>query len=708
VFYYDSKRRVIQSVASNHLGGYEKEYFNYSFTGNVLWNRKIHSASGKDNITETYAYTYDHANRLTVTKYRLDNNDWMTLSALVYDNLGRLKEKKLLSTDNPTTYKQNIAYQYNIRNRMNEISSTMFSETLSYSGLYNGNISSMEWKSPLCTQGQGYRFYYDNLNRLILSAHYFSAYANNYVDYSEFAGYDKMGNITALKRCGAKSSFAAAGNTANSSYIIDDLTLLYEGNRLQQVEESATIAAGFIKPDLTASVEYDYNKNGAMTMDLNSGVSKISYNVLNLPNRIDFGETHSTKYMYDANGVKRRVEHITYRNNTFTLATGAITTGSVATGSIGTSTSSSSGTSTYGSVTTGSASSYYIVGDITTTDYCGNIVYENGTLKYILNTEGYVTKSGNAYTYHYYLKDHLGNNRVVMCSDGVVAQATDYYPFGAPHGNALNPERQPYKFGGKELDEMHGLNQYDFQARRMSRDIPRFTTMDPLAEKYYNISPYAYCKNNPVRFIDPDGRDVKPIDEEALKMIQNTLTKEDMQYVRMDKNGLIDKEYLNSHKSESGNYNSLSELVNSDIVTNVAIVEGNISYMDNEGNMQTMGMPYGEVIPEFADPHGLTSDGVSTGETGRQGITLLPGQGKSGVNSPNGEIHVYVNGQFSEAAKAEIYSHEANGHARTYVQTKSRTVAAHDFRNGAKDYNTQLVNTIKTTKQETIKNMRSR
>jgi RHS repeat-associated protein len=71
-----------------------------------------------------------------------------------------------------------------------------------------------------------------------------------------------------------------------------------------------------------------------------------------------------------------------------------------------------------------------------------------------------------------------------------VNQYTDYYPFG-----------------GKELDEMHGLNWYDFQARQLSTAIPRFTTLDPLAEKYYAVSPYAYCGNNPVNRIDPTGMD---------------------------------------------------------------------------------------------------------------------------------------------------------------------------------------------------------
>jgi RHS repeat-associated protein len=77
-----------------------------------------------------------------------------------------------------------------------------------------------------------------------------------------------------------------------------------------------------------------------------------------------------------------------------------------------------------------------------------------------------------------------------------------------PYANSSYPERQPYKFGGKELDEMHGLNWYDFHARQLSTTIPRFTTPDPLAEKYYSVSPYAYCGNNPVNRIDPDGKDI--------------------------------------------------------------------------------------------------------------------------------------------------------------------------------------------------------
>jgi len=63
----------------------------------------------------------------------------------------------------------------------------------------------------------------------------------------------------------------------------------------------------------------------------------------------------------------------------------------------------------------------------------------------------------------------------------------------------------PYRYNGKELEAMNGLNEYDYGARRRKTGIPVWTTMDPLAEMYYGVSPYAYCLNNSVKLIDPNG-----------------------------------------------------------------------------------------------------------------------------------------------------------------------------------------------------------
>ena len=64
-----------------------------------------------------------------------------------------------------------------------------------------------------------------------------------------------------------------------------------------------------------------------------------------------------------------------------------------------------------------------------------------------------------------------------------------------------------FKYNGKELDKMHGLNTYDYGARQYNPILARWDRIDPLCEKYYNVSTYAYCHNNPIRRIDPDGKD---------------------------------------------------------------------------------------------------------------------------------------------------------------------------------------------------------
>ena len=66
---------------------------------------------------------------------------------------------------------------------------------------------------------------------------------------------------------------------------------------------------------------------------------------------------------------------------------------------------------------------------------------------------------------------------------------------------------QPYRFTGKELDRVNGLNMYNFGARWYDvAGVPMWTSVDPLAEKYYHISPYAYCGGDPVNYVDPTGK----------------------------------------------------------------------------------------------------------------------------------------------------------------------------------------------------------
>ena len=133
------------------------------------------------------------------------------------------------------------------------------------------------------------------------------------------------------------------------------------------------------------------------------------------------------------------------------------------------------------------------------------------------NTEGYadnVTINPYGPFYYYYHKDHLGNNREVWkaaysingtVTPAAVVQQTSYYPSGLPWSDGSGVSTQTYKYNGKEFVEMHGLDTYDYGARGDYPAMGRFMTVDPLAERNYSISPYAYCKGNPVKFIDPTG-----------------------------------------------------------------------------------------------------------------------------------------------------------------------------------------------------------
>ena len=322
----------------------------------------------------------------------------------------------------------------------------------------------MTWKAGNESTVRGYKFTYDGLDRLLNATYGETAGINANTDrFSEnVTAYDKNGNIKTLQRY---------GQTGASTYgLIDNLTFTLGGNQLTRVDDAVATSAynnGFeYKDGVKQANEYNYDSNGNSTKDLNKGITNISYNCLNLPSVVTFSDGSTITYTYGADGTKLRTVH------------------------------------KIGSTTT-------------TTDYCGNVVYENGVQKLLLTDEGYVTLSDNKY--HYYLKDHQGNNRVVINQSGSVEETNHYYPFGGVFASTTSV--QPYKYNGKEFDTKKGLNWYDYGARHYDVALGRFTTVDPLSERYYSIGMYAYCNNNPVRYIDPTGMSTSPIYDEEGKLL---------------------------------------------------------------------------------------------------------------------------------------------------------------------------------------------
>lgn len=167
------------------------------------------------------------------------------------------------------------------------------------------------------------------------------------------------------------------------------------------------------------------------------------------------------------------------------------------------------------------------------TDYLlgGALTLKNGRIDKCYFEGGFArafetSATTDRFVFYYYNQDHLGNNREVVDIKGRIHQVTNYYPFGAPYAdeNAIKGKSlQPYKYNGKELDLMHGLNTYDYGARQYEPILARWDRVDPLAEDEQGISSYAYCRNNPIKYIDPDGREFTESSWEYVNMLLNNI-----------------------------------------------------------------------------------------------------------------------------------------------------------------------------------------
>ena len=155
-------------------------------------------------------------------------------------------------------------------------------------------------------------------------------------------------------------------------------------------------------------------------------------------------------------------------------------------------------------------------------DYIGSIEYTGNNIDLVHTDEGrLIPGEEGEFRYEYYLKDHLGNVRVRfsdLSGDGTaeLLQENHYYPFGMEMpgtGVVANGPESKYKYNGKELQDEHGLDWYDYGARMYDPQLGRFHTKDPLMEWHFNYTPYHYCFNNPVNLIDPFGLDTIPANE---------------------------------------------------------------------------------------------------------------------------------------------------------------------------------------------------
>ena len=271
----------------------------------------------------------------------------------------------------------------------------------------------------------------------------------------------------------------------------------YEGNQVVKIDDAADESPSYsgamhFRDAANEETEYTYDANGNMLTDSNKGITSIDYNVLDLPQCINVkpnvlgNSDNKICYTYSADGTKLSS---TYKNGDSQVLPYRP--------------KPSSSIKTNGMVTPMVRlleNNYY---------YCSNLVYNNDRLSTILFDGGYasVDESGGI-VMHFYVKDHLGSNRLVVDGNGNIEEVNHYYPFGALMGDRCGVSRNKYKYIGKELDTMYGWNMQDHEARWYDPVVGRWMATDPLQEKYSNVSPYCYVISNPIKFTDPTGLEI--------------------------------------------------------------------------------------------------------------------------------------------------------------------------------------------------------
>jgi len=510
--FYDYEGRIVQVRGNNHLSSATDNLNTvaYNFSGQVLKTKTYHSAGAGKEVTVTNRYEYDSQGRLQKLYQRnistSDPGSDQLIAQYEYNEIGEMIDKKLHGIG--SQFLQSIDYRYNIRGWLTSINGSNLSSSpesgilspdlfgmdilyeTTVAGLndnlgdkinYNGNISAVKWKiqpggsaiqntNPI--RERSYKFLYDKSDRLI-SAHY-QAYAGTgwtaeLGGYDESVKYDRNGNIINLQRY-------TLSNSSSLPTLIDNLQYEYVslGNQLKKVSDLSTHTQGF--NDRSNSInEYGYDENGSMSRDDNKNISLISYNEINKIAEIVYSDGRKIKYSYGASGMRLRKEVF--------------------------STSSSS--------------------PIKITDYVDGFVYENGALSHFAMAEGRIRPNGTSFTYEYFIKDHLGNVRISFDAydngsiiEARLLQENHYYPFGMSiTGMAINiatpsnANKNLFNDGAELQDDFGEDGIYSTYFREYDAVLGRFSTIDPLAEKYANWSTYSFAFNNPIAFNDPNGDD---------------------------------------------------------------------------------------------------------------------------------------------------------------------------------------------------------
>ena len=578
-YYYDSLARVVQKVTLYPNGERTVASIKYGFTGNILTSAQELTSTGIDSNGESNNVSffpatiierteYDHrlrpvktvAEAYTNTAANVINSSLTGVrDSLIYsyDELGRLLQTTL-STISPTT----ITSTFNIQNWLTTFralngNKTLYSQSLRYYNpvkgakpLFGGNIS--EWEvghATINTQGaytglyslQNYLFSYDGLGRLQESKRLVANSLNDSKQYTEKnITYDSNGNILTLSRFGESATAPK-----------DNFTFAYSGDKistLSGVTDYHTITSTNGGNGTNSYVQFDYDVNGNTTFDGLRNTS-LTYNQLNTLTSIgNMSGTRYATYSFFADGAKYEVRD--------SLGGGRRYLGTFSQSITPTGNNSSSYTLTTDEINTSSPLLvFYLVSNelemaIDDGNNAVSITRENISSKKqvrIVNIE-------SSFLPLWRVSDHLGSVRVVLDDNANILEQNDYYPFGLRTDSGRAYATTTYnrqKYNGKEQQSsLIGINLIDYGARFYDPILTRWTTQDPLAEKYASTSPYVYCMGNPVRLVDPNGmkivgvtgQDANNIVQDLREILRNDVFK---QFRKLIKSNLFNNSIKN-------------------------------------------------------------------------------------------------------------------------------------------------------------------